>query len=162
MPFNLLVLLDLEELESLDVVLYFWVREVGISDQLAVKFFVHGSETRFGLAKDEREKIVLAAPFDCCTMACKGRELLGGVSHGFEGGLSHNFIERDGSHPSSYHSSDVGHDRHDCRHVCAVCALKRMTCSSPRRPLFLHALSFECTSKLCSTFLNQFSEYFHI
>ena len=23
------------------------------------------------------------------------------------------------------------------------------TCSSPIRPLFLHALSFECTSKLC-------------
>ena len=37
-----------------------------------------------------------------------------------------------------------------------------MTCSSPRRPLFLHALSFECTSKLCGTFLNQFSDYFHI
>ena len=36
------------------------------------------------------------------------------------------------------------------------------TCSSPRRPLFLHALSFECTSKLCITFLNQFSVYFHI
>ena len=37
-----------------------------------------------------------------------------------------------------------------------------MTCSSPRRPLFLHALSFECTSKLCIMFLNQFSVYFHI
>ena len=36
------------------------------------------------------------------------------------------------------------------------------TCSSPRRPLFLHALSFECTSKLCGTFLNQFLYYFHI
>ena len=36
------------------------------------------------------------------------------------------------------------------------------TCSGPRRPLFLHALSFECTSKLCITFLNQFSVYFHI
>ena len=31
-----------------------------------------------------------------------------------------------------------------------------MTCSSPRRTFFLHALSFECTSKLCGTFLNQF------
>ena len=30
------------------------------------------------------------------------------------------------------------------------------TFSSPRRPLFLHALSFECTSKLCIPFLNQF------
>ena len=37
-----------------------------------------------------------------------------------------------------------------------------LTCSSPRRPLFLHALSFECTSKLCIHFLNQFLVYFHI
>ena len=36
------------------------------------------------------------------------------------------------------------------------------TCSSPRHPLFLHALSFECTSKLCINVLNQFSVYFHI
>ena len=36
------------------------------------------------------------------------------------------------------------------------------TCSSPRRNFFLHALSFECTSKLCATFINQFSDYFHI
>ena len=36
------------------------------------------------------------------------------------------------------------------------------TCSSPRRTFFLHALSFECTSKLCIPFLNQFSVYFHI
>ena len=140
----------------------FGLRRLGLAISLQSIFFVHGSETRFGLAEDEREKIVLATPFDCCTMAHEGRELLGGVSHGFEGGLPHNFIKRDGSHPSSYHIGDVGHDRHDCRHVCAVCALKIMTCSSPRRPLFLHALSFECTSKLCSTFLNQFSDYFHI
>ena len=40
--------------------------------------------------------------------------------------------------------------------------LQIKTCSSPRRPLFLHALSFECTSKLCITFLNQYSAYFHI
>ena len=37
-----------------------------------------------------------------------------------------------------------------------------MTCSSPRRTFFLHALSFQCTSKLCGTFINQFSDYFHI
>ena len=37
-----------------------------------------------------------------------------------------------------------------------------LTCSSPRRTFFLHALSCECTSKLCITFLNQFSVYFHI
>ena len=42
--------------------------------------------------------------------------------------------------------------------VLCVC----VTCSSPRRPLFLHALSFDCTSKPCVTFLNQFSVYFHI
>ena len=29
-------------------------------------------------------------------------------------------------------------------------------CSSPRRPLFLHALSSECTSKLRINFLNHF------
>ena len=36
------------------------------------------------------------------------------------------------------------------------------TWSSLRRPIFLHALSFECTSKPCINFLNQFSVYFHI
>ena len=36
------------------------------------------------------------------------------------------------------------------------------TCSIPRRPLFLHTLSFECNSKLCGTFLNQFLAHFHI
>ena len=35
-----------------------------------------------------------------------------------------------------------------------------MTCSSPRRPLLLHALSFGCTSKLWITFLNQFLVFF--
>ena len=36
------------------------------------------------------------------------------------------------------------------------------TCSIPRRTFFLHALSFESTSKLCITFLNKFSVYFDI
>ena len=36
------------------------------------------------------------------------------------------------------------------------------TCSSPIQTFLLHALSFECTSKLCITFLNQFLVYFHI
>ena len=40
--------------------------------------------------------------------------------------------------------------------------VRMMTCSRPRHPLFLHALSFECTSKLCVTLFNQFSAYFHI
>ena len=35
-------------------------------------------------------------------------------------------------------------------------------CSSPRRPLFQNALSFECTTKLCINFINQFLVYFHI
>ena len=39
---------------------------------------------------------------------------------------------------------------------------RKMTCSSPRRPIFLHTFSFECTKKLCINFLNQFSVYFHI
>ena len=36
------------------------------------------------------------------------------------------------------------------------------TCFRPRRPIFLHALLFECNSKLCITFRNQFSVCFHI
>ena len=36
------------------------------------------------------------------------------------------------------------------------------TCSSPRRPLFMHALSFERTTKLCINFLNQFPFYSHV
>ena len=40
------------------------------------------------------------------------------------------------------------------RHIYLECPLK--TCSSPRCPLFLHALSFERTLKLCINFLNQF------
>ena len=36
-----------------------------------------------------------------------------------------------------------------------------LTCSSPIWTFFLHALSFECTSKLCNTFINQFSVHFH-
>ena len=35
-----------------------------------------------------------------------------------------------------------------------------VTWSSPRRQLFLHALSFECTSNLCIKFINQFSKIF--
>ena len=46
--------------------------------------------------------------------------------------------------------------------ICASILSSLQTCSSPRRPLFLHRLSFECTSKLYITFLNQFSVYFHI
>ena len=32
----------------------------------------------------------------------------------------------------------------------------------PKTPLFLHALSFECTTKLCINFHGQFLVYFHI
>ena len=32
----------------------------------------------------------------------------------------------------------------------------------PKTDLFLHALPFECTSKMCMTFLDQFLVYFHI
>ena len=45
---------------------------------------------------------------------------------------------------------------------CLQMKITLQTCSSPRWTFFLHALSFECTSKLCITFLNQFSVYFHI
>ena len=51
----------------------------------------------------------------------------------------------------------------DTRHILRGCSLTlSMTCSSPRWTFFLHAISFECTSKLCITFLNQFSVYFHL
>ena len=32
---------------------------------------------------------------------------------------------------------------------------------NPRRHFFLHALSFEWTTKLCIKYINQFSFYFH-
>ena len=38
----------------------------------------------------------------------------------------------------------------------------KKTCSNPRQTFFLHTLLFECTSKLCGTFLNQILYYFHI
>ena len=40
--------------------------------------------------------------------------------------------------------------------------LSLQTWSSPRHPLFLHTLSFKCTSKLCNNFINQFSVNFLI
>ena len=51
-----------------------------------------------------------------------------------------------------------------CTYVSTrACLLLLMaTCSSPRLPLFLHALSFECTSKFCINFINQFSVYLRI
>ena len=50
-----------------------------------------------------------------------------------------------------------------CYEIQQKPSLKKMdmTCSSPRRPLFLHALSFECTSKLCAIFINIIFVYFH-
>ena len=57
-------------------------------------------------------------------------------------------------------SVTTGGDNKDLKELHA--AMKQLTCSSPRGTFFLHALSFECTSKLCITFLNQFSVYFHI
>ena len=35
-----------------------------------------------------------------------------------------------------------------------------LTCSSPRHPLFLHALSFECTTKFCINFSTNFQFIF--
>ena len=62
----------------------------------------------------------------------------------------------DSRHSSAY---DLIHDSYGLT-ILAVIILK--TCSSPRRTFFLHALSFECTTKMCITFLNQFLAYFHI
>ena len=55
--------------------------------------------------------------------------------------------------------SDVRPFLSDCSKLESVPII---TFSSPRRTFLLHALSFEYTSKLCITFLIQFSVYFHI
>ena len=44
----------------------------------------------------------------------------------------------------------------------AIQRLLTMTWSSPRRSLFLHSLSFECTTKLCINLFNQFSVFLHL
>ena len=49
-----------------------------------------------------------------------------------------------------------------CGYVKSRLEITLVTSSIPRRLLFLHDLSFECTSKLCINFINQFSVYFHI
>ena len=53
-------------------------------------------------------------------------------------------------------------DEFGCLVGQAELIIAQLNCSSPRRPLFLHALSFECTIKLCVNSLNQFSVYFYI
>ena len=84
LPFDFLVLLELEELAPLGVILNFWVEEVRLGKPLAVEVVVPDSETNFGLTEDKREETVLATPFGCCEIA---HELLGEVLHGVEGGL---------------------------------------------------------------------------
>ena len=57
---------------------------------------------------------------------------------------------------------NMDHSNYRCYTTCLILAISMQTYSSPRRPLFLHALSFQCTSNLCINFLKQFSVYFHI
>ena len=124
MPFELLVLLDLEELAPLGVVLDFGVEELGLGEPIVVKVVVPGGESHFSLSEDEREETVLATPFGCCKMAHEGRNMLDDVSHGVEGGLPYNCVEQDGFHPPSHHFGDGSHNIRDSRHVCTVCSLK--------------------------------------
>ena len=123
MPFDLLALLELDELTPLGLVLNFWFEGLGIGEPLTVEVVVLGGETIFGHDEDEREETMLVTPFGCCKMACEGREILNKVSHGVDGGLPHNYVERDGFHLPSHYFGDGGQVCRDCRHVRAVCAL---------------------------------------
>ena len=66
-----------------------------------------------------------------------------------------------GCNPVVSGASNVCFETKGCNSCCKR-GISCVTCSIPRRPLFLHMLSFECTTKLCINFLNQFSVYFHI
>ena len=63
-------------------------------------------------------------------------------------------------HTNMRGNTDV--DKSIGRGFTVVGSTKHKTCSSPRRTFFLHALSLQCTSKLCVTFLNLFLVYFYI
>ena len=119
-------LLELEELAHLGVFLNFWVKDFGLGYPLAVEVVVPGGETYFGLAKGQGEETVLTTPFGGCEMTRKGCELLGKVLDRVEGGLPHDCTKWDGLHPPFHHFGDGGHGRRYCRHVCTVCALKRI------------------------------------
>ena len=66
-----------------------------------------------------------------------------------------------GCNPVVSGASNVCFETKGCNSCCKR-GISCVTCSIPRRPLFLHMLSFECTTKLCINFLNQCSVYFHI
>ena len=63
MPFDLVVLLELDELAPLGVVLNFWVEELGIFDALAFNILVSGGDKNFGIGEHYQEETVLAPPF---------------------------------------------------------------------------------------------------
>ena len=116
--------MELEEIEPKGDVLDSWVEEIRFSELLSVKVVVPGGESNFGLAEDDTDEPVLTNPFGCRERACKGRELIDKVSHGFDFWLPHYCIERDGFHPPSHHFRDGNQGRCDCRHVWAVCEIK--------------------------------------
>ena len=72
LPLDLLVLFELEELLPLGIVLISWVEDIGFGNPLAVKIFVPGGDSHFGLAEDEQEEPVLLTPFGCCKMFSEG------------------------------------------------------------------------------------------
>ena len=62
LPFELVVLLELEELAPLGVLLNSWVEELRLFEALAVKVVVYKVETHFGIGEHKREETVLAPP----------------------------------------------------------------------------------------------------
>ena len=67
---------------------------------------------------------------------------------------SRNIVENVGGDCRGEYSSKISH--FSSHNPCGHSRLLHMTCSSPRRPLFLQMISFECTTKLYINFLNQF------
>ena len=66
LPFDLVVLLELEDIAPLGVVLIFLVGGLGVFEALAFEVVVSGSETYFGLGEHEREGNVLFMPIHSC------------------------------------------------------------------------------------------------
>ena len=84
-------------------------------------------KSHFFLSEENQEEPVLSTPFGCREMAREFCELLDKASHGVEGGLPENGVERDGFHPFYHHLGDGGHSCRDLRHGCAVRALKSIS-----------------------------------
>ena len=89
LPVYLVILLDLEEIVPLGVVLNFWIEELSMFDAPSFEVLDSGGKTHFGLGEHKREETVIFAPFGGSKIAHKCHELVGEMSNGFEGGMSH-------------------------------------------------------------------------